>query len=297
MTLVYDLTRIEDIINDGFTLELPENTIEIINTISSIVGSANYVKTPVFHKKSKNDKKKISEPPVPRPVVEKTKFEEYCGRITTNFNKLTEKNYSKMEQEIIDDMSVIVDELSEDEFNLIINKLFEAATNNRYSSKCYANMSISLIKKWEGIKTIFYNNLDNYLDTFNTIESVSPDKDYEKFCLLNSINEKRRATGLFLISLFHSQLFTLSGLENILTKLLDLLYTSVKEQEQQSTCEEIAENLFVLMSEMVSELKNSSNWNTIYNKVLNIKDLDKQGNPSFSMKTKFRLMDILDKYK
>ena len=110
MTLVYDLTRIEDIINDGFTLELPENTIEIINTISSIVGSANYVKTPVFHKKSKNDKKKISEPPVPRPVVEKTKFEEYCGRITTNFNKLTEKNYRKMEQEIIDYMCVILDE-------------------------------------------------------------------------------------------------------------------------------------------------------------------------------------------
>ena len=234
MTLVYNLIRIEDIINDGFTLELPENTIEIINNISAIVGSATYVKTPVFHKKSKNEKKRSSEPPVPRPVVEKTKFEEYCGRIATNFNKLTEKNFSKLEKEIIDDMSVIVDELSENEFNTIVNRLFEAATLNRYSSKCYANISISLMSRWDDIKSIFYNNINTYLDTFNNIESVSPDKDYEKFCILNSINEKRRATGLFLVSLFHSKLFTMDGLTDIIVNLTDLLYKLVKEDEHQS---------------------------------------------------------------
>jgi hypothetical protein len=297
MTLVYNLIRIEDIINDGFTLELPENTIEIINNISAIVGSATYVKTPVFHKKSKNEKKRSSEPPVPRPVVEKTKFEEYCGRIATNFNKLTEKNFSKLEKEIIDDMSVIVDELSENEFNTIVNRLFEAATLNRYSSKCYANISISLMSRWDDIKSIFYNNLNTYLDTFNNIESVSPDKDYEKFCILNSINEKRRATGLFLVSLFHSKLFTMDGLTDIIVNLTDLLYKLVKEDEQQSTCEEIAENLYVLLIELIGELKGTQTWNNIYNKLINVKDLDKADNPSFTMKMKFRLMDILDKYK
>jgi hypothetical protein len=76
-----------------------------------------------------------------------------------------------------------------------------------------------------------------------------------------------------------------------------LLYKLVKEDEQQSTCEEIAENLYVLLIELIGELKGTQTWNNIYNKLINVKDLDKADNPSFTMKMKFRLMDILDKYK
>jgi hypothetical protein len=55
--------------------------------------------------------------------------------------------------------------------------------------------------------------------------------------------------------------------------------------------------MHVLIEPVVSELKKGNSHNLIINKITNVKDLSKSENPSFSNKTKFRLMDILDLYK
>ena len=47
----YTYSDIDQIINNGFQLELPENTIHYISLISEQVGDPTYVKTPIFHKK------------------------------------------------------------------------------------------------------------------------------------------------------------------------------------------------------------------------------------------------------
>ena len=86
-------------------------------------------------------------------------------------------------------------------------------------------------------------------------------------------------------------------MEEILVKLIDELYINYKKDDCKATCEDIADNMHVLIEPVVSELKDGNSHILIINKITNVKDLGKSENPSFSNKTKFRLMDILDLYK
>ena len=60
MTLQYDIEKYEEIKNEGFSIELPEYTINIVNQLAEQVGAPTYNKTPVFenreYKKKKNNK-------------------------------------------------------------------------------------------------------------------------------------------------------------------------------------------------------------------------------------------------
>ena len=46
------LDDFQNIKNEGFNFELPEETINIIKKISELVGDASYIKTPIFKKKT-----------------------------------------------------------------------------------------------------------------------------------------------------------------------------------------------------------------------------------------------------
>lgn len=58
---MYSLTDFTDISNKGFDVILPTSTIQLINELSKLVGSPNYIKTPVFTKResiTETDKKR-----------------------------------------------------------------------------------------------------------------------------------------------------------------------------------------------------------------------------------------------
>jgi hypothetical protein len=298
-TLSYSLLSIDQINNNGFTLELPQGAVDMVNKISDIVGATNYVKTPVFHKKAKRKGNIIEEPSVPRPVVEKTKVEELKATIQISLNKMTEKTYATFETQILEAVSELKTELNDDEKFMtdVTLWVFDLATANRFSSKEYVNILIKLQENYTEIKSVLDDTISKFLTCFDNIQSINPDEDYEKFCLLKAEGEKRKALSLFLVNLFKSGLFELTDLEEILVKLIDELYINYKKDECKATCEDIADNMHVLIEPVVSELKDGNSHNLIINKITNVKDLGKSENPSFSNKTKFRLMDILDLYK
>jgi len=298
-TLSYSLLSIDQINNNGFTLELPQEAVDMVNKISDIVGATNYVKTPVFHKKAKRKGNIIEEPPVPRPVVEKTKVEELKATIQISLNKMTEKTYATFETQILEAVSELKTELNNDEKFMtdVTLWVFDLATANRFASKEYVNILIKLQENYSEIKSVLDDTISKFLTCFDNIQSINPDEDYEKFCLLKAEGEKRKALSLFLVNLFKSDLFELTELEEILVKLIDELYINYKKDDCKATCEDIADNMHVLINPVVSELKKGNSHNLIINKITNVKDLDKSENPSFSNKTKFRLMDILDLYK
>ena len=298
-TLSYSLLSIDQINNNGFTLELPQDTVDMVNKISDIVGATNYVKTPVFHKKAKRKGNIIEEPSVPRPVVEKTKVEELKATIQISLNKMTEKTYATFETQILEAVSELKTELNDDEKFMtdVTLWVFDLATANRFSSKEYVNILIKLQENYSEIKSVLDDTISKFLTCFDNIQSINPDEDYEKFCLLKAEGEKRKALSLFLVNLFKSDLFELTELEEILVKLIDELYIGYKKDDCKATCEDIADNMHVLIEPIVSQLKEGNSHNLIINKITNVKDLGKSENPSFSNKTKFRLMDILDLYK
>ena len=55
--LIYNLNEINDIRDNGFIFELSESSLDVINTISEVVGASNYVRTPIFPRKEKRANK------------------------------------------------------------------------------------------------------------------------------------------------------------------------------------------------------------------------------------------------
>ena len=296
---IYNLIRIDHIINDGFTLELPQETVDMINKISDIVGATNYVKTPVFHKKAKNkNKSSISnEPVVPRPVVEKTKVEGLKSSIQESLNKMTEKTYSIFEEKIMLAVSELNAELNDDEtfLNDVTLWIFDLATINRFSSNEYINLIMKLQEDYNGMMEVFKNKIDEFLKSFDNIESANPDEEYEKFCKLKSQGEKRKTLSLLIVNLFKRDMYSLINLEDMIIDLIDTIYIYYKKDGYKASCEDIADNIHVIVSNATADkLKTGTRFQNIVDKIINIKDLNKNENPSHSNKTKFRLMDILD---
>jgi len=92
-------------------------------------------------------------------------------------------------------------------------------------------------------------------------------------------------------------MFEISDLFDILNSLCDQLYISCKKPNVKPTCEAISDNLFVLMSLLVEEIKNTNSYKLIKDKLGLVKDLTRgEDNPSFTSKVKFKLMDILEIY-
>ena len=63
--LIYNLNQINDIRDNGFIFELSESSLDVINTISEVVGASNYVRTPIFPKKEKKGNKQRDFQPDP----------------------------------------------------------------------------------------------------------------------------------------------------------------------------------------------------------------------------------------
>ena len=300
MTISYNLLAIEQVDNNGFTLQLPQSAVDMINKISDIVGATNYVKTPVFHKKAKNKKSNTpDEPYVPRPVVERTKIAELKADMQEALNKMTEKSYNTFEIKILDAVRDLKIELNDDEtfMNDVTLWIFDIALKNRFSSKEYVNILIKLQENYSEIKVVFQKTIADFLQSFNEIESFNPDVDYDKFCKAKAQGEKRKTLSQFLVNLYKADLFMITDIEKIIIDLIEVLYTLYKTEDNKATCEDITDNLHVLMCGIVPELKDGKSYDTIISNIQSIKGLDKSDMPSYSNKTKFRLMDILDCFK
>jgi len=296
---VYNLNIFDRINNDGFTLELPQESIDIVNTISAIVGASNYVKTPVFHKKGKKDRKVNDEVIVPRPEVERTREEELKREICVSLNKLTEATYSKLVVPIENSVKELKDVINNDEMFLdnVTKWIFDVTLMAKTSSKQYVDILIHLKNIYPEMNDYIKEKVESFMDMFKDIESVNPEEDYEKFCLLNLESEKRKSLSCLIANLIKVNMFEISDLFNILDSLCDQLFLSCKKENIKATCEAISENLFVLMSLLVEEIKSLDEYNLIINKISNVKDFTRgEDNPSFTSKVKFKLMDILEIY-
>ena len=90
-----------------------------------------------------------------------------------------------------------------DELFKIGTTIFEIASNNKFYSKIYANLYSDLSSKFEFIKDQYLQNLKRFTELFNNIEYVDSNVNYDRFCEINKINEKRKSLAAFYINLMY----------------------------------------------------------------------------------------------
>ena len=323
--MIYSLDSINEILFNGFDYKLPDETLEIISNLALQVGSPDYVKTPVFQKRvnpmkaepvqkenfKKNKRSKAMEVVndedwdtirtfQPTKIEEKDGINAQIDAIRVNLNKLTDKNYSDMRNKIIEIIDgLVVDNISVQDMGQLSATIFEIASNNRFYSKIYADLYSELSTKYEMMKTTFETNLEKFTGLFNNIEYVDPNINYDKFCEINKINEKRKSLAAFYLNLMTNGIITKKQIMEITRNLLAQLYNFISQDDKKNEVDELSETVAILYKKDLYAHDEGSDYEQIegytigeiIEKITNSKIKDYK---SLTNKTLFKFMDLVD---
>jgi hypothetical protein len=308
--LVYTRTDYDRIKREGFTYNLPKETLETIKKIAANVGAPEYIKTPHFDKqrsfKPRLQIKDFSDTEwdtlrnFKATVMEKKKGVELSiDKIRKHLNKMTAKTYTTLQDQICAEIDLIIEtETNKDELMLELNKIgdaiFEIASGNRFYSGMYAALYNELMTRYEFMQTILSAKLNTDIHIFNDFAYCSPEKDYDKFCNNNKTNEKRRALGLFYVNLMLNKIIPATKIVSMISDLQSNIDNYISTENNANIVEEMSELLFYLMTTGAVALKPlKTDWDSMLAKVTRISAMKAKSAPSISNKTIFKHMDIL----
>ena len=280
--------KIDEMLKIDKTIELPKESIDIINILASTVGANTYSKTPVFQKKRDFKKKDHNEDfNFKKTELNKENIDKNISELRSLLNKLTNNNYEKIKPKLEEHINVIIEKSDKEEINKIGNFIFETASSNKFYSEIYATLYGEIITKHDILKTILDDSINTYMVLFENIELVDPKIDYDKFCKNNTINDKRKSISLFITNLMNKEVLSIEVITNMIDKLHMLLENNIDEMENKKIIEEIVENLYIIVTNMQCDLKE------IKENLTN--NLSKYtGKPGLSNKAKFKYMDTIE---
>jgi hypothetical protein len=312
---IYTIKDFEEIIWAGNNITpLPDETIQMINSLTEQVGSPNYIKTPSFtiedrnfsKKKKKNNESANTENWQSIRSFKKTEITKKEGiqkdidTIRLLINKLTNKTYDIIIEKLFESLDIMVENSNYDDnsFNLIGYTIFNMATNNKFNSDVYAKACKELKNKYEFMSSIIVYNIEEFMKLFENMEFVSPEQDYDKFCETNILNEKRRSMSLFLCNLYKNEVVTIDRIIEYIHNLQLRVVNEMNNEKCKNEIEELSENLYIFLTNIeFNILRKHDDWKLIYERIICIKNSNTTDNIGVSHKSKFKHMDILDKCK
>ena len=220
--------------------------------------------------------------------------------IRVYLNKLTDKNYIDIRNKIIEIIENVINEniCLEDMFQFS-STIFEIASTNRFYSKIYADLYSDLSTKYEFMKSTFEKNFINFTDLFNDIEYIDPNVNYDKFCEINKINEKRRSLAAFYLNLMLNGIIPEKQIMQITRNLLAQVYSFILEDDKKNEVDELTETVSILYKKELyandsGEHYEKINGNTINEVINHLANSKVKDYKSLTNKTLFKFMDLID---
>jgi len=326
----YNYDDFVNIMNDRFEYTLPdvvnetikklEKELEVyINSIPVVQSTENekqYKKSSSYSLSSQNKKYKIvhgkkivdedwenvrkSIAFTPTKIIEKEGFEKVINDIRIALNKISVKNYESQKNSIIENINNIMNNENENKDNdmkILVNSIFEIASNNKFLSELYAELYRELCNHFPEFVNIIHVFISQYKDSVTEIHYVEPTADYDKYCNYNKTNDKRKSLSLFIVNLMKKDLFNKNELMDLIIYLQDLIFIYVEEENKINEIEEITENLFIMVTNAKSECLTQDKWNNIINNIKLCSQFKVKEKKSISSRAIFKFMDILDALK
>ena len=308
-TMYYTLKEIENISWSLKDKSVTPETIALINSLADQVASPTYDKTPVFNNTSTKqfNKKKKKVPEVindedweairnfqKTELIKSEGIQKEIDSIRSLINRITEKTYSLIIEKLTEKLDSFDETITKSEdFNKIGKTILDMATSNSFNSKIYAKLCSCLREKYDYIKTIIDNNLKDYMNLFENIEVVDPNENYDKFCDLNIVNDKRRAMSLFLCNLNENNIVEFEMIENIVFSLYQRIRTNMNDESKKMEHDEISENLLIIISNIpIVKIKSDDKWKDFIDYIVHLCAINVKDVKGISSKCKFKHMDI-----
>jgi hypothetical protein len=318
----YNLINIKKIAFNGFDYTISEDTMNLISSLSIEVGSPSYIKTPIFQKRDLNKEYENSDINKKKRKGNKgmeisndewetlrtfqaTKIEQKTGidgkidQLRSILNKLSDKTFLDICEKIKKTINEIVEkDVEKDDLNKIGLSIFELASTNKFYSKIYADLYSELINTYDFLRPVFEYNFNTYMDIFKNIECGDADKDYDRFCEINKINEKRKALSMFFVNLTINGLITKDALKKINYELLSYVMEYINEVDKKNEVDELTENIAILYNKEIYDLKETNSLliqgKSLLQVITELAHAKSKDYKSLSNKSIFKYMDLVD---
>ena len=316
-TIRYTIDDFKTFMFDECLFKLSDETMSMIQTIADQVGDPEYIKTPQFPRRDiAGSNKKITKQSGASiaasnildeswkairnfqvtTIIKKEGIYASIDSVRKHLNKMTDKTYDSIKTTIVDELKKIVseEEVNDDDWNKLGNTLFAIASGNNFYSEMYAKLYKELMDEFPFMEHIFKKNFDEFSSVFKTVEYVDPEADYDKFCDINKMNEKRRALSSFYINLMKNKVIESDKVITIILDLNEYMFRLMNEKDNKNVVEELSEVVFIMITKGHVQFKTHSKWCEIVQQITSVTKLKANAKPSISSKTIFKYMDMMD---
>jgi len=243
-------------------------------------------------------------------LVKKEGVGAVIDQIRKHLNKMTSKTYDNLRDCIIKDIEGLIDgileknanitTIADEEFVAEMNKIGEAlftiASGNSFYSTMYATLYKELMAKFAFMQTIFENNFQKFNTLFNDFAYCDPNKDYDKFCQNNKVNEKRRALSLFYVNLMKENLIDTSEIVKIVTLLQTNMRVAILDATNKNIVDEMTEIFYIIIVNGFEKIKDVEEWSSLEEFINQCATFKTTSYPGITNKAIFKFMDILDTF-
>jgi hypothetical protein len=237
-------------------------------------------------------------------------IEKRIDAIRSLLNKLTDATYSVVESEILSEVNNIIRgqgqddggahdngiDIDEENINKIAHSIFNTASSNMFYSALYAKLFKQLVQCHDVFTKVFEKSYSEFVGLFKKVEYVDPNVDYNKFCEVTKMNDKRKAMSMFIVNLMKESMLESDSVVDIITELQEMVNSYIKQANKTNELEELNENIFILLTNGKSVLSTHDKWDSIVShiKFLSILKVKMKEYPSVNNKLIFKNMDMLE---
>jgi hypothetical protein len=236
-------------------------------------------------------------------------IEKRIDTIRSLLNKLTDATYGVIEPEILSEVNkiirgeqdgdgddTVVESVEEENITKIAHSIFNTASSNMFYSALYAKLFKQLMQCHDIFTRVFEKSYSEFVGLFRKVEYVDPNVDYNKFCEVTKMNDKRKSMSMFIINLMKENILEADSVVDIIRELQEIVNSYIRQANKTNELEELNENIFILITNGKDGLSSHEKWDGIISKIkfLSLLKAKMKEYPSVNNKLIFKNMDILE---
>lgn len=311
----YTIQQFKDILFDGINNKLSEETKNIISELSSLINISDGAETG-YKKVKRNDSGELYKKGYKTKEVEEdwesvrnfkvTKIEKKEGiekkinEIRIALNKISEKNKIEQTTKIIELISIVFESNEDMNENMekIVKFVFDTASSNAFYSEIYAELYKNILMKFSQFQSKLGDIVINYKKSFEEINQVDPNVDYDAYCDFIKENDKRKSMTTFMCNLTKYDILESETLYQIIKYITFKIREHSTLNDSISIVEELCDNLYILITTTYELYKTDE---TFHNEIMKeLKEIslyrktDKVLYKSMTSRASFKILDTIE---
>ena len=320
----YTIQQFKDLLFSGIKIKLPDETVNKIKSLSALINVADDDKTEYTKVKRSSGGgggggggggdvykkgyriKEIEEDWESVRNFKTTKIEKKEGietkinEIRISLNKISNKNKIEQTEKITDLINAVFENNEDvnDNMEKIVRFVFDTASSNAFYSEIYAELYKNIIDKFSQFRSKIDDIVVNYKKSFDEINPVDPNTDYDAYCEFTKMNDRRKAMTTFMCNLTKYDILEIDRLYSIMTYIIDKICEHSVLENESSVIEELCDNLYILITTVYELYRNNTTFHDVIMKQIKeislYRKTDKNKYKSVTSRSSFKMMDLIE---